>query len=115
MILYTIHMNSSSNFPIKSDFYRHYKHDPSRHPHDHTYEIMGIGRGTEDELFYVMYRPVYPNDWLPPADVQLREVGMFMETVEKNGQNIPRFAQITDPALIAELVQARDAMFPPSK
>lgn len=101
-------------FPHKGDFYRHYKADPAKDQHDHMYEIVGIALGSEDKQFYVLYRPVYANTWLAPADVMSRPLDMFFETVEKDGKTLPRFAHITDAALIAELREARSTMYPRS-
>lgn len=92
----------------------HHKADLAKDPHDHMYEIMGIALGSEDKQFYVLYRPVYANTWLAPADAMSRPLDMFFETVEKDGKTLPRFAHITDPSMLAELKEARDTMYPGS-
>ena len=98
--------------PAPHSFYVHHKHDPSVSAHDHMYEVVGIARHTEEKTFLVLYRPLYANDWLPPADVQARPLEMFTDMVEKHGLRIPRFKLIEDPALIAELSTARAQMYP---
>ncbi len=92
-------------------FYRHYKHDPSGAPHNYTYEVVGIGRNTEEKTLTVLYRPLYESTWMPPADYQSRPLEMFMEDVEINGVMIPRFTHLTDSTLIAELTAVRDQMY----
>jgi hypothetical protein len=93
-------------------FYVHYKHDPNGEAYNYIYEVVGVGRNTEEKTYTVLYRPLYKNDWMPPADLQSRPLGMFMETVEKDGVTIPRFKQISDPQLIQELKAIRNEMYP---
>lgn len=96
----------------ETGFYMHYKHDSSLMPHDHMYEVVGLARNTEEKTFSVLYRPLYENDWFPPAKYQSRPLDMFLETVEKDGQTTPRFKHITDAALVAELAEVRKQMYP---
>lgn len=98
------------NIPQKG-FYVHYKHDPSGASHNYMYEVIGIARNTEDKTYMVLYRPLYVNDWMPPADLQSRPLDMFLEQVEKGGVTVPRFTLITDPNLITELENARRTMY----
>lgn len=84
-------------------FYIHYKHDPKGEVNNYIYEVVGIGRNTEDKTLTVLYRPMYTSDWMPPADLQSRPLDMFNEEVEKDGVMVPRFARITDPEKIEEL------------
>ena len=93
-------------------FYIHYKHNPSGMLHDHMYEVVGVGRNTEEKTYTVLYRPLYQNDWMPPADFQSRPLEMFLEEIEKEGVKIPRFKMITDPSLIAELEDVKMEMYP---
>lgn len=97
------------NIPEKG-FYYHYKHNPSIF-FDHSYEILGLSKNTEDDSFSVVYRPLYKNDWYEKCDFSNRPLEMFMENVEKNDQAIPRFQKITDPEIIAKLVKIRDEMY----
>lgn len=98
------------NIPQKG-FYIHYKHDPLGVLHNYTYEVVGIGRNTEDKTYTVLYRPLYESDFMPPADLQSRPLDMFLEDVEKEGIKIPRFKLITDPNLISELENVRSVMY----
>ena len=97
-------------FPEKG-FYRHYKHDTSGPLHNYTYEVVGIGRNTEDNILTVLYRPLYESDWMPPADYQSRPLDMFMGVVQKNGVEVSRFSKITDGQIISELEQVRKRMY----
>jgi hypothetical protein len=94
-------------------FYYHYKHDLQKGWNDHTYEVLGIGRNTEEENSYtVIYRPLYKNDWMQPADYQSRPFEMFVENVTKDGKTFPRFTKITDPEVIAKLEAIKQKMYP---
>jgi hypothetical protein len=64
--------------------YEHYK--------GKRYNVLGVGRHTEADEYFVVYRPLYEHDDQP--DIWLRPFAMFMETVELNGQTIPRFKKI---------------------
>jgi hypothetical protein len=90
------------NIPEKG-FYIHYKHDPNGVPYNYMYEVIGIGRNTEEKTLTVLYRPLYKNNWMTPADYQSRPLDMFMENIEKEGLAIPRFSRVTDPSLLHEL------------
>ena len=92
-------------------FYVHYKHDSTRGPHDHMYEVVGVARNTEDKTFLVLYRPLYENDWFAPALYQARPNEMFMGTIQKDGQVMNRFRKIFDPVLIADLEDARNKLY----
>lgn len=94
------------NIPQKG-FYTHYKHDPKGEPNNYIYEVVGIGRNTEDKTFTVLYRPMYDSEWLLPADLCSRPLDMFNEDVEVDGKMIPRFALITDAQKIEELMNIR--------
>jgi hypothetical protein len=95
----------------ENGFYIHYKHDPSGEPHNYAYEVVGLARNTEDKSYSVLYRPLYENDWFAPASYQARPLEMFMEEVQKDGNRVPRFRKITDPALISELEKVRMQMY----
>lgn len=69
------------NITIKPGIYRHYK--------GALYEVNGIARHSETEEEMVVYRALYGDYglWVRPA-------AMFTETVEINGETIPRFSCI---------------------
>lgn len=66
---------------LPSGIYRHYK--------GHLYEVTGIARHSETEEALVVYRALYGEYglWVRPA-------AMFTETVEINGEPVPRFALV---------------------
>ena len=92
-------------------FYKHYKHDSAGVPYNYMYEVVGIGRNTEEKTLTVLYRPLYKSDWMPPADLQSRPLEMFMGMVQKDGVEVSRFSKITDSALITELEIARKDLY----
>lgn len=92
-------------------FYIHYKHNSSGVLYNYMYEVVGIGRNTEDKTYTVLYRPLYENDWIPPADLQSKPLDMFLEDIEKDGVKLPRFQLITDSNLIVELKNVKKKMY----
>ena len=62
--------------------YRHYK--------GNAYEVVGAVRHSETLEALVLYRPLY-ND----SGLWVRPYAMFLETVELDGAQVPRFAPIT--------------------
>lgn len=66
---------------VKCGRYRHYK--------GKEYEILGIARHSETEEELVVYRPLYGK-----GDLWVRPLGMFVETVEKDGESVARFEYI---------------------
>ncbi len=92
-------------------FYRHYKHDPKGPAFNYTYEVVGIGRNTEEGTLTVLYRPLYDSTWMSPADYQSRPLEMFVGDVTKDGKTFPRFVRITDPAIVRKLEMVRSEKF----
>jgi len=95
----------------KIGFYYHYKHDPKGPFNNYSYEVVGLGRNTEEKTFSVLYRPLYKSSWMPPADFQLRPLDNFIEKVKKDGKIFPRFKQIKDKKLIQKLIKIRNEMY----
>lgn len=98
-------------FIPQNGFYYHYKHDPAGAFNNYAYEVVGLARHSEDKSHYVMYRPLYENDWLSPAQVSVRPLDMFNETVQVNGQEQPRFVKIENVELCDRLRTVRDNMY----
>ena len=59
--------------------YRHYK--------GQAYQVIDLARHSETEEWHVVYRPLYGDFGL-----WIRPFAMFVETVEFQGQSVPRFA-----------------------
>lgn len=98
-------------------FYYHYKHDPNGSVNNYAYEVIGVGYHTEDDcrpedVNLVVYRPVYESSVYKAGKFfDIRPLGMFMESVTKEGKTSPRFAKIADPAIIAQLEAMKRAMY----
>ena len=110
-------MKIPTTIPEKG-FYYHYKHDLARAVNNYAYEVMGVGCHTEDDCRpedanLVVYRPLYETASVYQAGklFDIRPLGMFMESVTKDGKTFPRFAKITDAAVIAELEVVRERMY----
>jgi len=72
---------------IQKGKYKHYK--------GHFYEVMGLVRHSEDESYLVLYRPLYvqkdgQQDWW------VRPYSMFVESVEVDNVQIPRFELVEE-------------------
>ncbi|WP_218354752.1 DUF1653 domain-containing protein [Alteromonas lipotrueiana] len=66
---------------IEPGIYQHYK--------GNYYAVFDVARHSEDESYLVVYRPCYGEKAL-----WVRPLAMFSETVEKDGQTVPRFEYI---------------------
>ncbi|WP_417437791.1 DUF1653 domain-containing protein [Idiomarina sp.] len=66
---------------IKSGIYEHYKGG--------RYRVIDIARHSETEEWMVLYQPLYGEQelWVRPFD-------MFVETVNIDGNDVPRFCFI---------------------
>ena len=66
---------------IQPGRYRHFKGG--------EYEVIGVARHSETMEELVVYRALYGERglWVRPA-------GMWLETVERDGQRLPRFAYL---------------------
>ena len=66
---------------IQPGRYRHFKGG--------EYEVIGVARHSETMEKLVVYRALYGERglWVRPA-------GMWLETVERDGQRLPRFAYL---------------------
>jgi hypothetical protein len=106
----------SENLP-EAGFYYHYKHDPEGRENAYAYELIGVGHHTEEDcrtedVYLAIYRPIYEAYVYKLGKLyDVRPLSMFMETVEKDGQIIPRFTRIVDPELIERLKRRRDEMY----
>lgn len=65
--------------------YRHYKGG--------EYEVLGVVRHSETREPLVLYRPLYNH-----SGMWVRPHGMFLETVQVHGAQVPRFALLTEEA-----------------
>lgn len=104
-------MNEALKEMLRPGFYYHYKHDPAGPLENYAYEVIGIARHTEDGSYGVLYRPLYKNEYLD-VDFYIRPLGMFLETVTRNGIETPRFSPIEDPELVDKLTEIRGQMYP---
>ncbi|MEP4486153.1 MAG: DUF1653 domain-containing protein [Halioglobus sp.] len=64
---------------LRNGRYRHYKGG--------EYQVYGIARHSESEEQLVVYRPLYGE-----RSLWVRPLSMFSETIDVDGQVVPRFA-----------------------
>lgn len=114
-----------NNYPTIGGFYYHYKYNPSNAINQNAYEVMGTAFNTEsggvhgespedfldDEV--VVYRPLFESALAYRAGKKfwIRPRAMFMDAVTKDGKTTPRFIEITDEKVIAELRKIRDELY----
>ncbi len=70
---------------IKAGIYQHFK--------GQRYEVLGTARHSETEEVLVVYRPLYGEGRL-----WVRPLAMFTDNVERDGQSLPRFRYVGEPA-----------------
>lgn len=97
-------------------FYYHYKHDPTKDVGNYAYEVLNVAHHTEindfDEAAMVIYRPLYEAKvYIAGKHWDARPLAMFMESVMKDGKEMPRFTKITDPRIISELEKIKQEMY----
>jgi len=66
------------------DIWRHYKNK--------DYRIITVSCNTEDLTWYVVYEALYDN---AVSKIWHRPLEMFLETIEIDGTNVPRFTHVT--------------------
>ena len=69
---------------FETGLYRHYK--------GNYYDAIGIGCHTETGEMFVVYKALYRQEQKP--DIWVRPYQDFIQTVEKNGQIVPRFQKV---------------------
>jgi hypothetical protein len=98
-------------------YYYHYKHRADGPVNNYAYEFVGVGVHTEEDCRpedanMVVYRPLYDASVYKAGKLfDLRPLDMWMGTVAKEGEIVPRFAKITDPIIIAKLEAIRKEMY----
>ncbi|QDT92653.1 DUF1653 domain-containing protein [Gimesia algae] len=66
---------------MKTGHYRHYK--------GNDYTVIGVARHSETDEELVVYRPEYGE-----RELWVRPKTMFLESVDVNGELVPRFAYL---------------------
>lgn len=114
-------MHTDGNIPPMPErgFYYHYKHDPEASFNNYTYEVMGVGHHSEsdcrpEDQHLVVYRPLYKDAFVYRNGkmFDVRPLGMFMESVTKDGVEKSRFTKIEDTDVIEKLKELREEMYP---
>ncbi|MBU0459492.1 MAG: DUF1653 domain-containing protein [Nanoarchaeota archaeon] len=68
---------------IKLGKYQHFK--------GKMYEVIGIGRHSEDLSEFVVYKALYDSPEFGSGAIWIRPKAMFLEMVEVDGIEVPRF------------------------
>ncbi len=88
--------NNLEDLPCIGEQWYHYKHSDDRGAEDHLYTIVALGYGTEDDILYVVYEPVYISDHLGEhsASVYVRPLDNFLSNVVlESGEKRKRFVK----------------------
>lgn len=72
--------------PVIGGVYRHYKGP--------QYRVLGLCRHSETLEALVYYECLYAN---PNGQYWVRPLAMFMGTIEQDGQQVQRFAPVSEP------------------
>jgi hypothetical protein len=70
---------------VRTGRYRHFK--------GNEYEVVGVARHSETHELLVVYRPLYGDGGL-----WVRPLAMFTEAVTHEGNEVPRFTFLGEPA-----------------
>ncbi len=73
------------NAPLKEQIYRHYKGD--------LYKIYELALHSNDEVWMVIYEPVYEN---PDAPFFTRPLSEWQEQIVWNGKMVKRFSLVVN-------------------
>jgi cyclomaltodextrinase / maltogenic alpha-amylase / neopullulanase len=71
--------------------YEHYKSTPEARRY---YQVLGFARHTETEEILAVYIPLYVIPEHTGLRLQVRPLDMFIETIEHNGDMVPRFKYV---------------------
>ncbi len=97
-------------------FYLHYQHDPQAPIGNHTYEVLGVGvgyNGVEDGVFFVVRRPLYRAYAFNMGSLFVIEsLEIFVQKIFLAETTVEQFTEVTDPVMIARLMEIRDKMYP---
>lgn len=73
---------------LKIGRYKHYK--------GNLYEVVGLATHSETKDRLVVYRALYDSPEFGKNALWVRPLAMFLETIEIDGQEVPRFAYIEE-------------------
>lgn len=79
---------------VEIGYYKHFK--------GRIYQVIGVGKHSETTEELVVYKGLYdgPHGY---GAIWIRPVPMFLETIERDGKTMRRFAPISDAEAIEEL------------
>ena len=87
LFCYIHYMKIKQKYP-KTGIYEHYKSTPNGRRY---YQVIGFAKHTETKEIFAVYIPLYVIPEHKGLRLQVRPLDMFMENVEVDGQNVPRF------------------------
>lgn len=96
--------------PNPGEFYYHFKHDSTKCLNNHAYEVLGIGKNTEDNEVVVIYRPCYELEFIKEVEAEfcVRPLSMWFDQIDRDGYVGPRFIKIDDAQIIESLKQLQN-------
>ena len=82
---------SFQKVPRVGELYHHLKHDPEN-LFSYLYVVVGLSLDTEEDNLEVVYAPLYETD----QEMFNRDLDLFIGTKQVDGEERPRFRQVTD-------------------
>ncbi len=112
-------------YPKPGSYYYHAKHDPKGPINVKAYKIITISMDTESEddspIIDVIYRAIYESRAYRAGKLSDRrlltgknkegKICGFLDPTEIDGQTVPRFTEITDMDVIAQLKEIEAKMY----
>lgn len=65
-----------------------------RHFKGNTYKVLAVGRHSETLELHVVYQALYSHPVMGEMALWVRPLSMFLETVEVDGKQVPRFSLV---------------------
>lgn len=90
---------------VELGYYKHFK--------GNIYQVIGIGKHSETGEELVVYRGLYDSPHGYGA-IWIRPVPMFLETIERDGKTMRRFAPISTGEAV-DIIGLDKLLFPPEK
>lgn len=79
----------ATQFPIKKGIYKHYARE-------YLYEVLGVASHSETYEPMVIYKALYNCDKFGSNALWARPYSMFIENVNHNGKEVPRFQFVSE-------------------
>lgn len=80
---------------LRVGIYRHYKGG--------LYEVLGIAHHSETLELMVIYQGLFDSEEFGPSPLWVRPYSLFLETVNVEGKEQPRFEFVAEPSMLSSM------------